>query len=53
MKIWSIRISVAQGNHWQHERDCTDETVQEWLKIYRSDEPNVLFLASARKPARP
>lgn len=52
MKIWSIRTSVAQGNHWQYERDCTEENCQEWLKVFRDDEPNVLFLASKRKPAK-
>lgn len=51
MKIWSKRFTVAKGNHWVAERDCTEETAQAWLKIFRDDEPNVLFLASNRKPA--
>lgn len=51
MKIWSRRTSIAQGNHWRYERDCTDDNCQAWLKIFRDDEPNVLFLATKRKPA--
>lgn len=50
-KIWSKRFSVAQGNHWKLERESTEENVQAWLKIFREDEPKVLFLASLRKPA--
>lgn len=52
-KIFSIRHSVAQGNHWQHERDCQELEAQQWLDIFRKDEPNVTFIASTRKPARP
>lgn len=50
MKIWSLRFSVAKGNHWQYERDCTEANCQDWLKVFRDDEPNVIFLASIRKP---
>lgn len=50
MKIYSKRFSPARGNHWVVERDCTEETAQEWLKIFRDDEPAVLFLASNRMP---
>lgn len=52
LKIYSIRYSVAQGNHWQYERDCTEANVQEWLAVFRKDEPGVTFIASKRKPAR-
>jgi hypothetical protein len=50
-KIWSRRYNPAKGNHWQLERDSTEENAQAWLKIFRDDEPGVLFLASVRKPA--
>ena len=53
MKIYSIRYSVAQGNHWRHERDCTAANVQEWLAVFRKDEPGVLFIGAARKPRKP
>ena len=33
------------------ERDCTAETAQQWLKIFRGDEPKVIFLASVHKPS--
>ena len=49
-KIWSKRFTPAKGNHWAHERDCTEETVQEWLKLFRNDEPNVCFIADTKKP---
>ena len=51
LKIYSIRFSVAQGNHWQYERDCTEENCQEWLAIFRADEPGVTFIANNRKPS--
>lgn len=50
MKIWSKRFSVARGNHWKMERDCDLSNFQAWLKIFREDEPKVLFIASSRKP---
>lgn len=53
LKIWSLRFTPAQGNHWSYERDATPETVQQWLAVFRADEPNVTFIATARKPARP
>lgn len=50
LKIWSKRWSVARGNHWVCERDSLPENAQAWLKIFRDDEPNVLFVASKRQP---
>lgn len=52
MKIWSRRFTIALGNHWKYERDCNEMNVQEWLKVFRDDEPNVIFIASKRKPAK-
>jgi hypothetical protein len=51
MKIWSFRHSPARGNHVVMERECTEETVQQWLAIFRADEPNVCFIGDTRKPA--
>ena len=52
MKIWSLRFSAAQGNHWVMERECTDETIQGWLAVFRADEPNVCFIGHMRKPSK-
>lgn len=51
-KLWSLRNTIARGNHWVLERECTEENVQEWLKVFRDDEPNVIFVAvkGNRKP---
>jgi hypothetical protein len=51
LTLWSRRNSPARGNFWQEERKVTEETVQQWLKVFRDDEPGVLFLAAARKPS--
>jgi len=50
LTLWSKRSSIAWGNHWVNERQVTEETCQDWLKIYREDEPKVLFLVSDKKP---
>lgn len=50
MTLWSKRSNPAQGNHWVAEREVTEETAQQWLAIFRADEPKVLFLVCARKP---
>lgn len=50
MTLWSLRYDVARGSHWVDERKVTEATCQDWLKIFRDDEPNVIFVASSRKP---
>lgn len=50
LKIWSRRTSMARGLHWKFERDCTEETREQWLEVFRKDEPGVLFVALDRKP---
>lgn len=50
LTLWSSRFSIAAGNHYKAERTVTNETAQEWLKIFRNDEPEVLFLVSKNKP---
>ena len=37
--------------YWRAERQVSRETAQQWLAIFQSDEPNALFVVSARKPA--
>ena len=51
MKIWSLRHTASKGTHMQHERDCLESEAKAWLDIFRNDEPNVIFLASNRKPS--
>lgn len=50
MTIWSLRTSIGRGNHFVAERKCDEATVQQWLAIFRADEPNVCFIGSKRKP---
>lgn len=50
LRLYSKRFSIARGNHWVIEREVTEETCQQWLEIFRKDEPNVLFLVSDKKP---
>jgi hypothetical protein len=52
LTLWSKRFTPAQGNHWKAEREVTEENCQAWLKIFRDDEPKVLFLVSDRKPSK-
>ncbi|QIG73429.1 hypothetical protein EVC03_121 [Rhizobium phage RHph_Y5A] len=50
LTIWSTRFTPAKGNHIVAERQCDESDALAWLKIFREDEPNVCFVASARKP---
>lgn len=51
MTLWSRRTSPAQGNYWKAERDVTEQTAQDWLKVFRDDEPLCNFVVSKRKPS--
>ena len=51
MTLWSRRTSPAQGNYWKAERYVTEQTAQDWLKVFRDDEPAVIFVVSKRKPS--
>lgn len=48
--IWSFRFTPARGNHVIAERKCAEAEGQAWLAVYREDEPNVIFVACAKKP---
>lgn len=50
MTLWSLRTNPARCNHFVAERKVTNETAQQWLAVFRADEPNVLFLVSKTKP---
>jgi hypothetical protein len=51
MKIWSLRHTASNGTHMKHERDCLEVDAQDWLSVFRGDEPKVIFLASHKKPS--
>jgi hypothetical protein len=38
--------------HWVAERQCAADTVDEWLAVFRKDEPAIKFVVSTRKPPR-
>lgn len=50
MKLWSQRFSIANGWHWKLERQIKPEETEQWLKVFRFDEPGILFVASEKKP---
>lgn len=41
--LYSKRWSVAKGWHWKYERDCSEENIYEWLRVFQMDEPGVTF----------
>lgn len=41
--LMSRRFTVSRGWVWKKERDCSIETAQAWLLIFKSDEPDVNF----------
>jgi hypothetical protein len=53
LTLWSLRTSVAHGRHFVAERQVTAATADQWLSIFRKDEPSVLFIVSARRPKVP
>ncbi len=36
---------------WSPQRSVTDETAEQWLRVFRSDEPDEFFTVSTRKPS--
>jgi len=50
--IWAYRYTPANGCFWVKERATNTDDASKWLKIYREDEPKILFLASLRKPPK-
>lgn len=49
-KIW--RYNVTTGC-WAYVRDCYKERTQDWLRIFRSDEPGAVFKVAAHRPRKP
>lgn len=36
--------------YWNIERQCSEETAEQWLKVFSDDAPNEYFYLSHRKP---
>jgi hypothetical protein len=51
--LWSLRFSSAWGYRWELEREVTEETKEEWLKVCQKDEPEVMFQVGMKKPKVP
>jgi hypothetical protein len=50
LTLWAGRTSATRGYHFVAERNVTEETAQHWLKVYREDEPKVIFIVCKNKP---
>lgn len=51
IRLFSKRYSAARGWYWEGERIINDEArAQEWLELFRNDEPNVTFVLSKNEP---
>ena len=50
LTLWAGRNSATEGYRFVAEREVTEATAQDWLKIYREDEPSIIFIVSAKKP---
>ena len=49
MKLFLWRLHAVTG-YWRIEREVTRETAQQWLDIYRKDEPSARFTVSRTRP---
>lgn len=50
LSLYSWRWTVGQGAHWRFERDVSAETRNEWLAVFRKDEPSISFIVSDKRP---
>jgi len=50
LTLWSFRTSFARGNHVVAERQVLESEAQQWLKVYRDDEPKMIFVVCKNKP---
>ncbi len=49
-KTLSIWKHNRRSGMWDHQRGVTPETKDDWMKIYRKDEPDAHFHVSSKKP---
>ena len=47
VKLWKYNRVTG---YWVLVRDCYRDRVQDWMRIFQSDEPNEIFRASNRRP---
>jgi hypothetical protein len=50
LTLWAGRTTVARGYEFVAEREVTKDDAQLWLKVFRDDEPKVIFIVSKNKP---
>lgn len=50
LTLWSKRFTGARGWHVVAERECSNETAEAWLGVFRADEPGVAFVVARTKP---
>lgn len=50
LTLWAGRNNGARGYEFVAERQVQENEAQQWLSIFRSDEPNVIFIVSKNKP---
>ena len=46
--LYSHRWTPARGWHWKYERECEEDTAQDWLEVFKEDEPNITFRLSRK-----
>jgi lysophospholipase L1-like esterase len=52
LRLWRKEGS-GEGTDWIAERDVTPETAEQWLQVFRRDEPEAEFVVASRKPPTP
>ena len=50
ISLWSYRWSFSHGWHWKYERTCHIDTSNQWLEVFKKDEPTIQFKLSKKKP---
>lgn len=48
--LFSLRHSVARGEYVQQDREVTEANAEEWMTVFRKDEPGVVFLVAMTPP---
>lgn len=47
LSLWKMNRVTG---YWEFQRKVIETEAQAWLRIFREDEPDTLFVATARKP---
>lgn len=50
LTIWSLRFT--NSNNWVAEHKCKESEALKWIDIFKKDNPEAMFNASVRKPAK-